>query len=170
MTRRGKDKFLTEYQVINQWRNNVVSCSYIMTYIFMPAATGIFFSYYLIENFCRPSQWLFWIASSVLIAFWRFYALYLDKSILDFYPRICELEDKFNFNFTQEYLRRAFLKKCENHTLDQLKGEIEELRKWYQYIRFSFTSRTKSRGHIYLNWFAIGLIIGELFIIIKVNN
>lgn len=151
--------FLTEYEVINQWRNNVVTNDYIMTYIFIPLSITIFLSYFLIKS--PPSKWIFWGFPSFLIFLWRFYAHDIDRKILDIYPRIYELEEKLRFRFTRDYLTRIFLNKSvklesDLPCLQKIKKAIEDFKKWY--IIKSFHSRY-SRGHWIFNWFALLLVI-----------
>jgi len=153
--------FLTEYEVINQWRNNVVTNDYIMTYIFIPLSISIFLSYFLIES--PPSKWIFWGFPSFLILLWRFYAHNIDRKILDVYPRIYELEEKLRFRFTRDYLTRIFLNKSvelesDLPCLQEIKKAIEDFKKWKWYIIKSFHSRY-SRGHWIFNWLSLLLVI-----------
>jgi len=67
-------KFLTEYEVINQWRMSLVSNNYILTYIFVPLSVVTFSSYYLASNGSCPCHWLFFMFSIILIGFWRIIA------------------------------------------------------------------------------------------------
>jgi hypothetical protein len=158
----------TEYQVINEWRNNVITCSYIMTSIFIPATTGIFFSYYFIENLCRPPQYIFLLTSIILIFFWRFYDLRIDREILNIYPRIYFLEENLNYRFTREYLTHSFLRQEIGNNnplppLNEIERIINEYRQGREYYhpRNLFLRCKRSRGHVILNWFALTLIFGE---------
>jgi len=157
MTRRGKDKFLTEYQVINQWRNNVVNSDYMMTTILLPLSVGIFSTYFIKENSSLFVKFVYLIASLILIVFWRIYAFSIDKKIRDIYPRICYLEEKFSFTFTREYLKSEWWPKKDKSWLPtgkDVEDKIEGL---------SWKDKYFSRGHGMLNGIAIIIICGEIY-------
>ena len=156
MSNRRKEKFLTEYQVINNWRNSVVNSDFIMTSIFLPLSVGIFSTYFLIEEPVYYLRWVFFGASSLLLFFWRLYALHIDKQIRAVYPRIFELEKNFLFKFTRRYLETELwseneIKQSRFHTPQQMRQRLEE----------SNRKKYWSRGHGLLNGIAIAIIIGE---------
>ena len=165
MSNSRKEKFLTEYQVINNWRNTVINCSFIMTSIFLPLSVGIFSTYFLIENGEHYLKWVFFGASSLLLFFWRLYALHIDKQIRAVYPRICELEEKFSFKFTRKYLEPELwseneIQKSKFHTHQQIRQRLEES-SWKKYW---------SRGHDLLNGIAIIIILSEYFIFFRLSH
>ena len=171
MPRRGKDKFLTEYQVINQWRSSVVSSDFTMTYIVIPLSVTIIILSFSIMRTYPTSKWYFFGLSIILIVFWRVYAHYLDSKIFKTYTRILELEEMFEFHFMREYLASVFWKKKElkpfSPTWLEVRKKIEEfenqfcIKKWL-YLLFHYRY---SRGHLFFNCLALIVLLIEVFLI-----
>lgn len=157
-------KFLTEYETINQWRNNIVSSDYTMTYIFVTLAVGIFSTYFIIEEPPSFVRLVYLLISAGLIIFWRLYAYHIDKSVLNTYLRICELEEKFNFGFTREYLKSVWWSEGEKDkswlpSRTELEEKLNSLTSWQKF---------RTRGHDKLNDFAI-LIIGVEALVVCID-
>ncbi len=168
MSNGENNNLLTEYQVINNWRNSVVNSDFIMTSIFIPLSIATFFSYYLIKNSKDTPQLLFWGASSFLILTWRWYAHHIDASVLKIYPKIVQLEILLELTFTREYLKNIRTwwtdKQLDNESwlpdYLEVKYRVEHLCKTQKYF---------SRGHGKLNFIAFLVIVSEFLIICLVN-
>ncbi len=174
-----KNALLTEYQVINQWRNNVVHHDYTITSISLPLiissfslATSNLFSYIFAQRLLFNLMWgiVLFAFTILLILCWRVYAQLLDNKIVSTYSRIIELEEKFSFCFTYNYLKAISLwwkkeKKNQNKSwspsYQEVRNKIDELKWWHKWF---------SRGHGMFNIFCIVLIVISVIMIIISYN
>jgi len=161
--------FLTEYQVINQWRISLVSHDFTMTYIFIPLSISVMLSYFLIKTSISP--YYFFGFSFSLIVFWRWYAYHIDSKVFKAYTRILKLEEKFRFHFTREYLESVFWKKKELKLMSPtwlgVREKVKEIenRHWIIRCYFLFFHYRYSRGHLLFNCLALAVILIEWFLI-----
>jgi len=160
----------TEYEVVNQWRISKVEQNGILTYIFVPIATGTFFGSLLIESSFQWFPILAWAFSTFLIIFWRVYAHYLDDGIVNTYPRIVELEEKLSFQSTRRYLRLRWWPDKDASwlpTMTDVRNKIGNKIAWWNPRKY-FCSPYGKRGQEPFNYLGLVLISAELVIALLV--
>lgn len=148
---------MTEYQVINSWRANLVNVNYILTSICMAISLVIFATY--LASTPIPSEWtnVFFVLSVGLIFFWRIFYHRNDIQILRLYERICKLEECLSINFTRKYLKSSLFKHMKyNPSWEVFSWSVkyENLSVWQKYF---------TRGHLAYNSIAIFIIFFESY-------
>jgi hypothetical protein len=143
------ERLRLEYETIQKFRLHLSSGIYRWNQILFPLALTLLglSLIYSIEN------WFYgFLVSTLLLVFWKVICHYLDKEIVNLYPRIIELEEKLGFEFTSRYYQRHIRDNMELAAKEELpyKELIEHAKK---------KKKISSRGHLIFDIFVASFII-----------